>query len=121
MAASSVGDASLSAPSVDDASRRICKDSVYFQGPQQDFVTRQQTFELAKQRRQELRSQHADAKCTFKPEISDTSRQIVSGNVEYVGETTEENQSLGSARCPAKGSSERCARGITLSRVYFQA
>merc|ERR1719181_599351 len=77
-------------PSVDDASRRICRDSVYFQGPQQDFVTRQETFELAKQRRQELRSQHADAACTFKPEISDASRQIVSGNIEFVGETVEE-------------------------------
>jgi len=63
---------------------------VYFQGPQQDFVTRQQTFELAKQRRQELRAHHADSKCTFKPEISDTSRQIVSGNIEYVGETLDE-------------------------------
>jgi len=86
----SASDASQSMPSVDNESRRICRDSVYFQGPQQDFLTRQQTFELAKQRRQELRSQHADATCTFKPEISDTSRQIVSGNVEYVGETTEE-------------------------------
>jgi len=86
----SVEEASLATPSVDGESRRICKDSIYFQGPQQDFVTRQQTFELAKQRRQELRSQHADAKCTFKPEISDVSRQIVSGNIEYVGETEEE-------------------------------
>jgi hypothetical protein len=86
----SASDASQSMPSVDNESRRICRDSVYFQGPQQDFLTRQQTFDLAKQRRQELRSQHADATCTFKPEISDTSRQIVSGNVEYVGETTEE-------------------------------
>merc|ERR1719181_2553484 len=77
-------------PSVDDASRRICRDSIYFQGPQHDFVTRQETFELAKQRRQELRSQHADAKCTFKPDISDTSRQMVSANIEYVGETSEE-------------------------------
>lgn len=87
---SSVSEASQSAPTVDDTSRRICRDSVYFQGPQQDFVTRQQTFELAKQRRQEIRSQHADLVNTFKPEISDTSRQLVSGNIEYVGETLEE-------------------------------
>lgn len=86
---SSVTD-SQSAPSVDDVSRRICKSSVYFQGPQQDFVTRQRTFELAKQRRHEVRSQHADSECTFKPEISDTSRQIVSSNIEMVGETVEE-------------------------------
>merc|ERR1719324_1352288 len=84
------GNVSQSQPSVDEASRRICQDSVYFQGPQQDFVTRQQTFELAKQRRHELRSQHADAKCTFKPDISDVSRQMVSTNIEYVGETSEE-------------------------------
>lgn len=89
-AQSSVDEASQRTPSVDGTSRRICQDSVYFQGAQQDFVTRQQTFELAKQRRQELRSQHADARCTFRPEISDTSRQIVSSNIDYVGETVEE-------------------------------
>lgn len=81
---------SQATPSVDDLSRRICKSSVYFQGPQQDFVTRQRTFELAKQRRHEVRSQHADSEYTFKPEISHTSRHLVSSNIELVGETPEE-------------------------------
>jgi len=79
-----------SMPSVDEESRRICKSSVYFQGAQQDFLTRQQTFELAKQRRMEVRAQHANAQCSFRPEISDTSRQIVSNNLDFVGETEEE-------------------------------
>lgn len=79
-----------SMPSVDEESRRICKSSVYFQGAQQDFLTRQQTFELAKQRRMEVRTQHAQAQCSFRPEISDTSRQIISNNIEFVGETSEE-------------------------------
>jgi len=89
-AAAAQNDASQLTPSVDDESRRICKSSVYFQGAQQDFITRQQTFELAKRRRNEVRAQHADANCSFRPEISDASRQIVFGNIDYIGETTEE-------------------------------
>ena len=68
-------------PSVDDTSRRICKASVYFQGPQQDFLTRQQTFELAKQKRMDLRAQHNETECSFQPKITETSRQLVSGQV----------------------------------------
>eukprot|EP00928_Gymnodinium_smaydae_P037873 TRINITY_DN26238_c0_g1_i2.p1 TRINITY_DN26238_c0_g1~~TRINITY_DN26238_c0_g1_i2.p1 ORF type:complete len:453 (-),score=76.70 TRINITY_DN26238_c0_g1_i2:36-1394(-) len=81
---------SVSAPSVDEGSKRICKSSVYFQGAQQDFLTRQQTFEMAKQKRMELRTQRVDAECSFRPEISDVSRQIVSSNLEYLGETSDE-------------------------------
>lgn len=77
-------------PSVDDTSRRICKDSVYFQGAQQDFLTRQQTFELARQRRMEVRSQHADAECSFRPAITEASRHIIASNLDLVGETPEE-------------------------------
>lgn len=77
-------------PSVDEQSRRICKSSVYFQGPQQDFLTRQQTFELAKQRRMEMRSHHADGECSFRPTISETSRHIVSNNIEIVGESADD-------------------------------
>jgi hypothetical protein len=80
----------VSTPSVDEESKRICKSSVYFQGAQQDFLTRQQTFELAKKRRMEVRRQHDEAQCTFAPEISDISRQLVSGNLEFVGETLED-------------------------------
>lgn len=87
----SVGDGgSQCSQLMDEESRRICRSSVYFQGPQQDFLTRQQTFELAKQKRMEVRSNHAEAVCSFKPEISGTSRQMVSNNLEYVGETPEE-------------------------------
>lgn len=66
-------------PSVDDTSRRICKASVYFQGPQQDFLTRQETFELAKQKRMDVRAQHLETECSFQPKITETSRQLVSG------------------------------------------
>lgn len=86
----SVGDGSQCSQLMDEESRRICRSSVYFQGPQQDFLTRQQTFELAKQKRMEVRSNHADAACSFRPEISGNSRQMVSNNLEYVGETPEE-------------------------------
>ncbi|CAE7207648.1 HMG1 [Symbiodinium natans] len=68
-------------PSVDDTSRRICKGSVYFQGPQQDFLTRQQTFELAKQKRLEVRTRHAESDCCFQP---------TTGNHLDLGETPEE-------------------------------
>jgi hypothetical protein len=85
-----LGDSTQSVPSVDDTSRRICKDSVYFQGAQQDFITRQQTFELARQRRMEVRSQHADAECSFRPAITEASRHIIASNLELVGETPEE-------------------------------
>mmetsp|Transcript_64173 Transcript_64173/g.150449 ORF Transcript_64173/g.150449 Transcript_64173/m.150449 type:complete len:701 (-) Transcript_64173:75-2177(-) len=77
-------------PSVDDTSRKICRDSVYFQGPQQDFLTRQHTFEMAKQKRLEVRAQHADSDCRFHPTITETSRQLVSNNLELLGETPEE-------------------------------
>jgi len=77
-------------PEMDEESRRICSNSVYFKGPQQDFLTRQQTFELAKMRRMEVRTQHAEAKCSFRPAISDTSRQIVSTNFDYMGESLED-------------------------------
>lgn len=81
---------SQSNPSVDSESRRICRSSVYFQGAQQDFITRQQTFELAKQRRMEMRTQHAEADCSFRPKISETSRQMVSTNLDFLGETVQE-------------------------------
>lgn len=77
-------------PSVDDTSRKICKDSVYFQGPQQDFLTRQHTFEMAKQKRLEVRAQHVDSDCRFHPAITETSRQLVSNNLDLLGETPEE-------------------------------
>jgi len=77
-------------PSVDETSRRICKTSVYFQGAQQDFLTRQQTFELARQRRREVRMQHADSECSFRPAITETSRQMIASNVELLGETSDE-------------------------------
>lgn len=86
----SMSEASQCSQFMDEESRRICRSSVYFQGPQQDFLTRQQTFELAKQKRMEVRSSHAEAACSFRPEISGNSRQIVSNNLEYVGETPEE-------------------------------
>jgi hypothetical protein len=86
----SCADISAGTPSVDEASKRICKSSVYFQGAQQDFLTRQQTFELARQRRLEVRAQHAEAECSFRPKITETSRHIVAGNVELLGETVEE-------------------------------
>lgn len=78
------------APTVDETSRRICRESVYFQGAQQDFLTRQHTFELARRRRAEMRLQHAEAECPFAPKISEHSRQLVSLNVDFVGETVEE-------------------------------
>jgi len=81
---------SVSQPSVDDTSRKICKSSVYFQGAQQDFLTRQQTFELARQRRMEVRTHHADAECSFRPAITETSRQLVANNPDLLGETPEE-------------------------------
>jgi hypothetical protein len=81
---------SAPAPSVDSESKRICKSSVYFQGPQKDFLTRQKTFELAKQRRMALRAQHLETDYSFQPRISDTSRQLVNFNIDYIGETTEE-------------------------------
>ena len=77
-------------PSVDDTSRQICKASVYFQGPQQDFLTRQQTFELAKQKRMDVRTQHLEKECSFQPKITENSRQLVCNNVELLGETPEE-------------------------------
>lgn len=77
-------------PSVDDTSRRICKASVYFQGPQQDFLTRQETFELAKQKRMDVRAQHLETECSFQPKITETSRQLVCNNVELLGETLDE-------------------------------
>lgn len=77
-------------PSVDDTSKQICKASVYFQGPQQDFLTRQQTFELAKQKRMDVRAQHLETECSFQPRITETSRQLVCNNVELLGETPEE-------------------------------
>lgn len=83
-------DLQTSTPSVDEESRRICKTSVYFQGPQQDFLTRQQTFELAKQRRMEVRAQHAEIECSFRPKISDKSVQIVACNVDLLGESPED-------------------------------
>merc|ERR1712008_128258 len=64
--------------------------SVYFKGAQQDFLTRQQTFELAKQRRKQVRVQHADSECSFRPKISDASRQLVSNNLDFVGETLDD-------------------------------
>ncbi|CAJ1335106.1 unnamed protein product, partial [Effrenium voratum] len=79
-----------SLPSMDDTSRKICKLSVYFQGEQQDFLTRQQTFELAKQKRIEVRAQHMEKECSFQPKITETSRQLVCNNVEMLGETPEE-------------------------------
>ncbi|OLP97435.1 High mobility group protein 1-like [Symbiodinium microadriaticum] len=69
---------------------KICKDSVYFQGPQQDFLTRQHTFEMAKQKRLEVRAQHVDSDCRFHPAITETSRQLVSNNLDLLGETPEE-------------------------------
>ncbi|CAE7615135.1 HMG1 [Symbiodinium pilosum] len=83
-------DSLQSFPGVDDTSRRICKYSVYFQGPQQDFLARQQAFELAKQKRLEVRAQHADSDCCFHPSITETSRQLVSRNLDLLGETMEE-------------------------------
>lgn len=77
-------------PSVDDTSRRICRASVYFQGAQQDFLTRQQTFELARRKRAEMRSQHVEAECPFAPKLSEHSRQLVSLTVELLGRTAEE-------------------------------
>jgi len=71
-------------PSVDDGSRRICKSSVYFQGAQQDFLTRQQTFEAARQRRREIRSQHAETECSFAPDILPSSRQLVSTKLDFL-------------------------------------
>jgi hypothetical protein len=38
----------------------------------------------------EVRTQHAEAKCSFRPAISDTSRQIVSTNFDYMGESLED-------------------------------
>lgn len=90
-AENSVGGDDLSrGPSVDGESRRICESSVYFQGPQRDFLTRQQTFELARQRRMEVRAAHAEAECPFRPQISEASRQMVSSNVELIGESRDE-------------------------------
>lgn len=78
-------------PRIDEGSRRICKSSVYFKGAQQDFVTRQQTFALAKQRRLEVRVHHADSStCSFRPRILDASREIVASNFDYVFETPDE-------------------------------
>lgn len=112
----SVTDGSVSAPSVDEESRRICKASVYFQGAQQDFLTRQQTFELAKQRRMEVRSQRADAKCPFKPEISDTSRQIVDCNIDFVGETSEERVN----RLAVRDAERREQMRGALEQIHYQ-
>jgi len=90
------------APTLDETSRRICRESVYFQGAQQDFLTRQHTFELARRRRAEMRSQHAEAECPFAPKISEHSRQLVSLNVDLVGETVEERVDRLAARDAAR-------------------
>lgn len=76
-----------SGPSLDEGSRRICKGSVYFQGAQQDFLTRQNTFEAARQRRRVIRSRHAEAKCSFKPDINVSSRQLVASNLDFLKST----------------------------------
>mmetsp|Transcript_40746 Transcript_40746/g.93781 ORF Transcript_40746/g.93781 Transcript_40746/m.93781 type:complete len:531 (+) Transcript_40746:89-1681(+) len=77
-------------PSINEESRKICSTSVYFHGAQQDFVTRQRTFEMAKQKRLEVRSQHLSVKCPFKPSISEGSRQLISKNFHYMGESSED-------------------------------
>lgn len=80
----------LSTQVMDDASRRICEGSIYFQGSQADFLVRQQTFEMARQKRLEVRCNHEQQNCTFKPEISERSRQLVTHNIDHVGELPEE-------------------------------
>jgi len=74
---------------VDETSEMICRDSVYFQGAQKDFLTRQKTFEMARQKRSDLRVQHEEAQYTFQPSISDQSRRLVCENVNYI-ETPED-------------------------------
>jgi len=80
----------LGQPSLDGGSRRLCESSVYFQGAQSDFLSRQQTFEQARQRRMEVRSQHAAIKCPFRPRISDTSYRIAAVAPDLLGETPED-------------------------------
>lgn len=82
--------AELAQPNVDERSRRICESSVYFQGAQQDFLTRQQTFEVAKQRRREVRVRHAEDGCSFAPALDPRSRQLVATNVDFIRSTPEE-------------------------------
>jgi len=112
----SISESSQPMPSVDDMSRKICKQSVYFQGPQQDFLTRQQTFELAKQRRLEVRAQHAEAKSSFRPHISDNSRQLVSNNVEYIGETPQDRD----ARLSKKDATRREQLRVALEQLHYR-
>jgi len=82
---------SCCSPRIDAMSKRMCRSSRYFQGEQQDFITRQQTFALARQRRMELRAQHADPRqLTFQPKISEASRDLVANNFDLNGETTRE-------------------------------
>lgn len=76
--------------SIDSQSEKICKSSVYFQGAQQEFLTRQQTFEAVRNRRKQLRTQHADAECSFQPKVSHVSQQLVASNVEFMGETLDD-------------------------------
>ncbi|CAE7657398.1 HMG1 [Symbiodinium sp. KB8] len=45
---------------------------------------------MAKQKRLEVRAQHVDSDCRFHPAITETSRQLVSNNLDLLGETPEE-------------------------------
>ena len=78
------------APALDGGSRRICESSVYFQGSHRDFLARQRTFELARQRRMEVRARHAEEKCSFRPKITEASRQILVNNIDFVQSTAED-------------------------------
>lgn len=80
----------MSSVSIDSQSEKIFKSSVYFQGAQQDFLTRQQKFEAARDRRMQLRTQHADAECSFQPRLSNVSQQLVAHNMELMGETLDD-------------------------------
>ncbi|CAD7950561.1 unnamed protein product [Amoebophrya sp. A25] len=65
----------------------IVKNSVFFQGPCADFLTRQQTFEDARTQRRELRRKIADSDLKFQPTISKVSEALARTNVKRLNES----------------------------------
>jgi len=106
----------LAQVSVDEGSKRICESSVYFQGAQQDFLTRQQTFEAARQRRREIRARHAEDKCSFQPSIASKSRQLVAGNLDFLQSTPRAT----TERLAVKDLGRRCQRREQLLEAQGQ-
>lgn len=107
---------SSAGPRVDEGSRRICQASVYFQGAQQDFLTRQRTFEAARQRRRDIRIQHASDKSAFTPKINVSSRQLVATNLDFLRSTPSDT----TERLAVKDVGRRGQRQQDLVKLHYQ-